>query len=64
MPQEPAPDHRTITLTRRAALCLFLFIAAVFFALGFKLMTVQEVMSQVVQGIPAVLLTLALGQRQ
>lgn len=61
MPQEP---DRTITLTRRTALLLFLLIAAVFFALGFKLMTVQEVMSQVVQGIPAVLLTLALGQRQ
>lgn len=63
MPQESAPD-RTITLTRRAAVCLFLLIAAVFFALGFKLMTVQEVMSQVMQGIPAVVMALALGQRQ
>ena len=63
MPQEPAPD-RTITLTRRAAFCLFLLIAAVSFALGFGFMSVQEVVSQVIQGIPAVVMALALGQRQ
>ena len=47
-----------------SGLKLSLLIAAVSFALGFGFMSVQEVMSQVIQGIPAVVMALALGQRQ
>jgi hypothetical protein len=61
---ESAPDHRTITITRRVALLVVVLIAAAFFALGLEIMTVREFVGQVMQGIPAVLLTLALGQRQ
>lgn len=47
-----APQPRTVTIPLRTAILISIFIAVAFLALGLYFMPVEEVISNLMQGIP------------
>ena len=62
MSDSPAPARLSPAQVRLVILVALLLLV-IGFALGYRLMTVQELAAQVAQGLPGVLVALVLGSR-